>query len=253
MVTAPLAIVAALTLLTVVAPTPTASTDEIRPPPPPAAAVRGEEHYFWVAASAGEGRWTDTSVQDAEPSSSVGLALAWRLRTAHTLRFDLGLERYRRTLVSARIDPLTGQGSRADTAERRWTAELGYAFDLLWLARPGPWSLELLVHGGVQVFDNPVVKGTVLPLGGGLRLSRRVGETARLFAEGTVAGFVGARDPGADSIAGALRSSLRTRAGAVFSPAPALELELAWRGELISLSRGSRQDDAVIIQATFGL
>jgi hypothetical protein len=249
MVTAPLAVLAAVTALATAAP----YSGDVPLPPPPAAAMPREESYFWLATRFGEGRWTDTIAQDAQPGSSAGLGLAWRVRPAHTLRLDLGLDRYRRSWVSGRVDPSTGLGERFQAAEQRWTAELGYAFDLLSLARPSRWSLELLLSGGVQAFDNPLVKETAIPLGGGLRLARRFGETARLFAEGTGASFVGAKDPGLDSIAGTAKGRIRAGAGASFSPSPGLELELAWRGELLNFRRGSRQDDAVTLGASFGL
>jgi hypothetical protein len=251
MVTAPLAILAAVTALASGAPS--QYTGDIPLPPPPGAASLREEYVFWAAVSVGQGRWTDTLAQDAAPGTTAGLALAWRLSPAHTFQLDLGLDRYRRTWVSGRFDPLTGLAERPNSAEQRWTAELGYGFDLLSLARPSRWSIELLLSAGLQAFDNPVVKQTLFPVGGGLRCANRFGEGSRLFAEVTGAALVGASDPGLDSIAGSPRSLLRARAGVSFSPAQALELQLAWRGELIAFARGSRQSDTVTFQAAFGL
>ncbi len=250
MVTAPLAILAALAALASGAPS--QYTGDVPLPPPPGAATLREEHAFWAAFSAGQGRWTDTLAQDAAPGTTAGLALAWRLAPAHTFQLELGLDRYRRTWVAGRLDP-TGRAERTTAAEQRWTAELGYGFDLLSLARPSRWSIELLVSAGLQAFDDPVVKETLFPLGGGLRCARRFGETTRLFAEVTGAALLGASDPGLDSISGSARSLLRAQAGVTFSPAQALELQLAWRGELIAFDRGSRQSDTVTFQAAFGL
>jgi len=199
-----------------------------------AAAGRG-----WVDAALGVGQWADLRLGDARSGFSAGLGATWLPAPSHSLRLDLGLDRYRRAYAVAGVNPATGAALRPDVNESRWSAGITYGYEILHRFAPGRNSAELLVGGSYLSFDDKVAPASALPLGAGLRLARAVGEGAELFADGFYGWAVSAKKPGDASIEGAVKSLARYGAGVAWHHAGA-RVEAGYRGETLTLDHGYR-------------